>query len=113
MSKSSKLPTKIPVLIAANKLDLFTALPPSLVKSALEAEITKVIDSRSKGLLDSGIGMGDGFYDEKDMLGEEGREFEFSQMEESNIFINVIGGNVVGTDGADVSMWWKWIGSQL
>jgi signal recognition particle receptor subunit beta len=57
--------------------------------------------------------MVDGLYDEKEMLGEEGGIFEFSQMEESNIFVSVIGGNVVGTDGVDVNKWWEWIGNQL
>ena len=61
-TRSSKLGAKdgkgLPLLLAANKLDLFTALPAALVKSALEKEITKVRDSRSKGLLDSGGGYG-------------------------------------------------------
>ena len=112
-SKSSKPPAEIHVLVAANKSDLFTALPASLVESTLEEEITKIIDSRAKGLLDSGIGVGDGFYDEKDMLGEEGMEFEFYHMKEFNIFINVSAGNVVGSNGPDVNMWWYWIGALL
>ena len=111
-SKTAKALKEIPVLIAANKLDLFTALPAALVKNALEAEITKVRDSRSKGLLDSGISMDD---DEKDdWLGEMGgTAFKFAQMEEFNISIEVAGGNVLGGDGAEVQKWWSWIGDRL
>ena len=114
-SKSSKAPVELPILIAANKLDLFTALPAPLVKSSLEAEITNVRNSRNKGLLDSGIDM-DGMDagDEKDWLGDGGEgKFEFTQMEEVSVPITVIGGNVQGAEGPDVQKWWDWIGSNL
>ncbi len=103
------------MLIAVNKLDLFTALPAPLVKSALESEISKIRSSRSKGLLDSGIGMSEsGVGEEKDWLGDEGESrFEFSQMEGTGVLVSIEGGNVTGTDGSDVKMWWSWIGSNL
>lgn len=114
-SKSTRGPKELPVLVAANKLDLFTALPAPLVKLALESEITKVRSSRGKGLLDSGIGMNDlDIGDEKEWLGDGGEgKFEFSQMEEVNVSVIVAGGNVLGTDGPDVKHWWDWIGSNL
>lgn len=114
-SKSSKVPTELPVLIAANKLDLFTALPAPLVKTALEAEITKVRISRNKGLLDSGIGMNDSaFGEEREWLGDGGEgKFEFSQMEEVNVSVSIAGGNVLGADGPDVRQWWDWVGGCL
>ena len=114
-SKTSKVPKELPVLIAANKLDLFTALPAPLVQKALEAEITSVRSSRSKGLLDSGIDMNEmDAGEEKDWLGDGGEgKFEFSQMEEVNVPVTVLGGNVVGSDGPDVAKWWDWIGSNL
>ncbi|TVY59699.1 Signal recognition particle receptor subunit beta [Lachnellula suecica] len=95
-NKAVKALKEIPILIAANKMDLFTALPAALVKSSLEAEITKVRTSRSKGLLDSGIGMEeDGDRDE--WLGEMGStEFKFKQMEEFDVAVEVSGGNIVG-----------------
>lgn len=107
---------EMPVLVAANKLDLFTALPATLVKGVLEAEITKVRGSRAKGLLDSGIGMGDAgeVGEERDWLGDGGEgKFEFSQMEEVNVSVTVAGGSVAGAEGADVAKWWEWIGRQL
>jgi signal recognition particle receptor subunit beta len=115
-STSAKAPKNVPVMIAANKLDLFTALPAPLVKTALESEITKIRSSRSIGLLDSGIGLNDsdGMLEEKERLGygAEGR-FEFAQMEEANIFVEVEGGNVLGGDGPDIGKWWDWIGRHI
>lgn len=114
-ARTMKAPKDFAFLIAANKLDLFTALPPALVKSVLESEISKVRDSRSTGLLGSGIGMNElTMEDEKDWLGD-GSEapFEFKQMEEVGISVQVLGGNVVGADGADVAAWWAWIGRCL
>ncbi|KAI4130052.1 MAG: hypothetical protein LQ347_003519 [Umbilicaria vellea] len=113
--KTSMAPKEMPLLIAANKLDLFTALPAALVKTALELEITNVRNSRAKGLLDSGIGIGDADGgEERDWLGDGGDgNFNFSQMEEVNVPVTVLGGNVLGADDADVARWWDWIGSSL
>ena len=68
-TKSSKGPSELPLLIAANKQDLFTALPARMIKTRLESEISKIRISRSKGLLDSGIGMND-MDEEKEWLGD-------------------------------------------
>lgn len=104
----------IAVLVAANKLDLFTALPAALVKSSLETEISKVRDSRSKGLLDSGTGMGDLDEDRDDWVGEMGsKTFKFTQMEEFDITVEVLGGNILGGDGPVVDKWWRWISERL
>lgn len=114
-SQTSKAPKELPVLIAANKLDLFTALPAPLVKQALESEISNVRSSRTKGLLDSGIGINDlDIGEEKEWLGDGGDgKFEFSQMDEVNVAVSVAGGNVLGADGPDVKQWWNWIASNL
>lgn len=112
-SRSSKGPVAIPVLVAANKLDLFTSLPPHLVKTSLEAQITKLRSTRAKGLLDSNV-QGDQIEDEKEILGQGGDgKFEFAQMEEVNVPISVQGGNVTGSEGADIDSWWSWVGEQL
>ncbi|KAL8690751.1 MAG: hypothetical protein Q9218_003872 [Villophora microphyllina] len=114
-SKTSKARKEIPVLVAANKLDLFTALPAPLVQATLESEITKVRSSSSRGLLDSGIAAKDlDAGEEREWLGEFGDgKFGFSQMQEFGIQVKVLGGNVTGTDGSDVKQWWDWIGSIL
>lgn len=114
-AKTSKGPKEMPVLLAANKLDLFTALPAALVKSNLEKEITSVRNTKSKGLKDSGISMGeDAIEEEREWLGDGGDgKFEFKQMEEVNVFVDVIGGNVLGDEGPSVNKWWDWIARQL
>ncbi|KAK5117895.1 hypothetical protein LTR85_008669 [Meristemomyces frigidus] len=117
-SKTSRDPQAIPVLIAANKQDVFTSLPASLVKSKLEQEIAKARQTRSKGLLDSGIGMEDdgGDDEESNWLGQYGaKEFKFAQMEEHGVEVKVIGGNVrgEGEEKGRVEEWWAWIGENL
>ena len=117
-AKTSKDPNEVSVLVAANKQDVFTSLPASLVKSKLEDEIAKVRRTRSKGLLDSGIGMNDdaGADEESNWLGEYGaREFKFSQMAEHGVDVKVVGGNVSGEgdEKGKVEDWWSWIGENL
>jgi signal recognition particle receptor subunit beta len=111
-SKTSRSVASIPVLIAANKLDLFTALPVALVKSNLEAEITRIRTARSKGLLDSGAGADD-LNDGDDWLGEPGSDkFTFDQMIGYEIVIEVVGGSVIG-DGPGVDEWWLWMAEKM
>ncbi|KAK0645800.1 signal recognition particle receptor beta subunit [Cercophora newfieldiana] len=112
--RGSKAPASIPVLIAANKLDLFTALPAALVKSNLEAELGRIRKTRSKGLLDSGVGTDDIAAEENDdWLGEYGSEkFTFKQLLEFDIEVDVIGGNTQG-DGPGADKWWKWIAERI
>ncbi|KAH6898184.1 signal recognition particle receptor beta subunit-domain-containing protein [Thelonectria olida] len=111
---NSAAKASIPILIAANKVDLFTALPSTLVKSNLEAELTRIRASKSKGLLDSGVGTDDIGSEEQDSwLGEYGSsKFSFSQLQEFDIDIDVIPGNVTG-DGPGVDKWWWWIAQRI
>ncbi|KAI1384824.1 P-loop containing nucleoside triphosphate hydrolase protein [Hypoxylon trugodes] len=110
--KTSKTPNAIHVLVAANKLDLFTALPASLVKSNLEAELGRIRQSRSKGLLDSGVGVDEiGSEEQDDWLGAYGSEkFLFDQMREFDIEVEVIGGSVLE---GKVDKWWDWISGRI
>ncbi|KAI0379658.1 P-loop containing nucleoside triphosphate hydrolase protein [Hypomontagnella monticulosa] len=110
--KTSKTPNAIHVLIAANKLDLFTALPASLVKSNLEAELGRIRQSRSKGLLDSGVGVDEVGSEEQDgWLGEYGSEkFSFGQMREFDIEVDIVGGSVLE---GNVDKWWDWISDRI
>ncbi|EOD43995.1 putative srp receptor beta subunit protein [Neofusicoccum parvum UCRNP2] len=113
-AKTSKGPAATPVLVAANKLDLFTALPPQLVRAQLEQEIEKVRTARAKGILDVGASE-DTVGEEHEWLGGGGEgRFEFKQMEEMNVPVEVVGGSVVGEeDGPDVNGWWAWIAAQM
>ncbi len=107
--------TEIPVLIAANKQDLFTALPTGAVKERLQAEIQRVRVSKSKGLTTVGQDQ-DADPGEDDILGGGGEEqFSFKLMEEEyNIHIDVLGGAVKGEEaGKGVRRWEEWIGGCL
>jgi signal recognition particle receptor subunit beta len=120
-AKTSKV-KEIPILVAANKMDLFTALPDHLVKSSLEAEITRLRAIRSKGLAsigraNKGEGLesaaGDGMNDEEGEVlgGNTGGKFDLSLMGDYRIDVMVKGGSVIGDVGA--SNWWEWIASNL
>ncbi|QUC19091.1 uncharacterized protein UV8b_03332 [Ustilaginoidea virens] len=109
-TEKGKTKAVAPVLVAANKMDLFTALPASRVKAQLENELSRIRRSRSKGLLDSGVGVDEIGSEEKDTwLGEYGSEkFAFQQMMEFDIDVQVIGGSVTAHE-ADVDEWWWWM----
>ncbi|KIH87886.1 signal recognition particle receptor subunit beta [Sporothrix brasiliensis 5110] len=115
---SSKAPPGIPVLVAANKADLFTALPAALVRTQLEAELGRIRSTRSKGLLSSNVGADDvdSTNEADEWLGEYGsKTFQFSQMREFDTEVDVIAGNVAGAEGAGpgVDKWWTWIASKV
>lgn len=118
LSSSSSSAAKKPgvrVLIAANKADLFTALPAVLVRRTLEKEIALVRESLKQGLLGSGVD--EATAEEKGWLGEVGEEkgeFRFEQLEEAaGVVVTVKGGSVLaekeGGKG-DVQEWWEWVG---
>lgn len=113
-SGAAKSQKPVPMLIAANKMDLFTALPSTLIKTNLEAELTRIRQSKSKGLLDSGVGIDDVGSEEQDSwLGEYGSEkFQFKQLQEFDIDVDVLPGNVTG-DGPGVDKWWWWIAQRV
>lgn len=117
-AKTSKGPKEIPVLIAANKMDLFTAEPANLVKIKLEKAISAVRNNRAKALRDAGAALSGGedeVDEEKEWLGEGGEgSFDFEQMREIGTTVSVIGGNVSsGKNVGDVAGWWSWIAEHL
>ncbi|KAL2842949.1 signal recognition particle receptor beta subunit-domain-containing protein [Aspergillus pseudoustus] len=116
---SLKAAAEIPVLIAANKQDLFTALPPGSVREKLEVQIDRIRKSKSKGLMDASVdaeegeGADDilGSYDLKDT-------FSFKSFEEEiGVSVEVVGGAVKEDQGdavgAGVRKWEEWIGQCL
>ncbi|KAM3435036.1 hypothetical protein NHJ13734_005738 [Beauveria thailandica] len=104
----------VPVLVAANKMDLFTALPAAMVRANLEAEISRIRASRSKGLLDSGVGADELGTEEQDAwLGEYGADkFSFAQMQEFGIDVDVLPGTVMAEE-PDADKWWWWIAQRI
>lgn len=109
----SKTGKGVQFLIACNKNDLFTALPAGRIKGLLEREITKIRESRAKGLMSSGVKGADemGGDEESEWLGEGGEgEFKLEMMEEVGVHVSVRGGSVE-KDQSEV--WWQWIGDCL
>ncbi|PYH41874.1 signal recognition particle receptor subunit beta [Aspergillus saccharolyticus JOP 1030-1] len=114
-----KAASEVPVLVAANKQDLFTALPPASVREKLEDEINRLRNSRTNKLLDASVelGVADG---EDDILGSSNPHDKFSfrsLKDEVGIAVDVIGGAVMGDEesslGAGVRKWEEWIGQCL
>jgi signal recognition particle receptor subunit beta len=98
-------------------MDLFTALPANLVKLQLEKAITEVRTRRAVALRDAGAALGGGqeeLDEEKEWLGEGGDgSFEFAQMQDVGMSVEVRGGNVIGKEGSEVKEWWEWVGELL
>lgn len=116
--KTSKEPQEVSLLVLANKQDVFSALPTALVKSKLEAEISKIRLTKSRGVLDSGIGddADNAADEEQNWLGEYGsKSFTFQQMREHGVEVDLIGGNAISEDAspARVRSWWQWLGRNL
>ncbi|XHG02821.1 hypothetical protein AWENTII_006147 [Aspergillus wentii] len=95
---ASKAAMELPVLVAANKQDLFTALPPGSVREKLEAEIDRIRKSRSKGLMDASADTGVDEGDD-DILGNDNAQdtFSFKLLEdEVGVKVDVVGGGCQG-----------------
>lgn len=113
---TKKQANDFPVLIAANKQDLFTALPPLAIKQQLERELERVRTSRKKGI--SAVDSTPEKEEEEDEVtlggGGEG-SFSFKMLEEDfGLAVDVLGGTVKGEDSArGVGKWEAWIGSCL
>ncbi|KAJ5605909.1 hypothetical protein N7510_008690 [Penicillium lagena] len=113
---SAKVAAEVPVLVAANKQDLFTALPPGSVREKLEAEIDRIRKSKTKGLLDASAGSGMET-EEDEVLGNDGglEGFSFKLLEEEvGVKVDVVGGAVKGDPneelGSGVRRWEEWVG---
>lgn len=116
---STKRVSEIPVLVAANKQDLFTALPPGSVREKLEAEIDRIRKSKTKGLMDASMDSAAVDADEDDVLGDDYAEgvFSFKLLEQVGIKVEVAGGAVKGDQqeefGSGVRRWEEWVGMCL
>ncbi|USW54417.1 Putative signal recognition particle receptor, beta subunit [Septoria linicola] len=117
-NRTSKGPSSIPVLVAANKQDVFSATPVGLLKTKLEEEVGRIRQTKSRGVIGVGGGASEddaAGEDEDNWLGEFGsKDFKFAQMEEHGVEVKLIGGNVKNDDKkGDVDGWWVWVGENL
>lgn len=116
---STKRDAEIPVLVAGNKQDLFTALPGGVVKARLEGEIDRIRKGRGKGLMDASVDSVVGG-EEEEILGDDDGNgvFSFKLLEQVGIKVDVVGGAVKGDAeeeevGSGVRRWEEWIGMCL
>jgi signal recognition particle receptor subunit beta len=116
--RNKKIP-KTPVLVAANKLDLFTALPVETITEKLETEIERYRQSKRRGLLDASVNPATAD-EEPEILGtDEGLgRFSFKSLaEEVGVTVEVVGGAVNSEDStnpaAGIRSWEEWIASCL
>lgn len=98
-----------PVLVACNKSDLFTALPPAKICTLLEAELNAVREARSRGIVRVGLEDSD---EVVDLLGTSGKRFSFAGLEEEvGIAVSFRGGSTRG-DGWRLPLG-EWVGGCL
>lgn len=96
----------IPVLIAVNKFDQFSALSVNKVTALLESELTQLRDSKSQGLMSSTET--DGFEDDSQFqLGVPGQPFKFTDLE--GVVGVVDGSALVGR----LDKWENWLEEEI
>lgn len=106
----------IPVLLAANKQDLFTALPPTAVREKIQDEIEKIKKSRKSGLSDADVNPLAEHKNTEEVLGRDYDEvFSFKVLgENTGIKVDVSGGAVNDDDNrSGLKHWESWIGQCL
>lgn len=94
---------QISVMIALNKLDLFSALSPAKIKSLLEAELEGIRSAKTKSVGESSedIDPSDNF------LGLDGEKFTFGQLE---IPVSIVEGSV---KSRRTKKWEQWAGEVI
>lgn len=95
----------VPVLIAANKFDLFSAISVTKITSLLEQEISELRDTRQQTVSSSEDDNWNG--NEKEFLGVDGKKFEFSDLESE---VEVLDGSV---KTGRTQKWDSWLGQFL
>jgi signal recognition particle receptor subunit beta len=107
----------IPVLIAANKQDLFTALPAGSVREKIEAEIQRIRESKRRGVVGVDAREDDVGDEDEEVLGGSDQKFSFKALDDeegADLRVEVIGGSVGGDEaGKGVKSWELWIGQCL
>ncbi|CAO3669533.1 unnamed protein product [Umbelopsis ramanniana] len=90
--------SRIPIIIACNKTDLFTALPTSKIQTLLEAEINRLRATRSAAV-EQQESSGDAT---AEYLGYEGQDFKFEHLEND---VTLIGCSVENGELNSITEW--------
>ncbi|KAK6348289.1 hypothetical protein TWF718_006095 [Orbilia javanica] len=110
LSESTTSTEPIPLLIACNKNDLFTALPSTKISNLLQTELSRMKETKRKGLLNAGAGENDD-EDMDHVLGDEtSDQITWDGLKEFGVEISVQSGSV--KSGA-VDGWTSWMSACL
>ena len=104
------------VLVACNKQDLFTSLPPAAIKERLQTELERLRTTKKRGISAVDAREDEDENEDETVLGGGGEgKFSFKMLEdEFGVSVDVTGGAVKGDeDGKGVRKWEEWIGSCL
>ncbi|KAJ6263234.1 Signal recognition particle subunit [Drechslerella dactyloides] len=107
---SASSPDPIPLLIACNKNDLFTALPSAKISILLQTELGRMKETKRKGLLNAGAGEEDD-EDLDRVLGDENSDHvTWEGLREFGVEISVQSGSIKSTHAES---WKSWMSSCL
>ncbi|KAK6501625.1 hypothetical protein TWF481_009460 [Arthrobotrys musiformis] len=110
LSETSTSAESVPLLIACNKNDLFTALPSAKISNLLQAELSRMKETKRKGLLNAGAGENDD-EDLDFVLGDAASDqITWEGLKEFGVDVSVQSGSVKG--GA-VDGWTSWMSACL
>ena len=104
------------VLIACNKQDLFTSLPPAAIREKLQVALERVRTTKKRGVTAVDAREDQDENEDETVLGGGGEgRFDFKMLEaEFGVGVDVIGGFVKGDeDGNGARKWEEWIGGCL
>ncbi|KAF3915423.1 hypothetical protein AA313_de0209286 [Arthrobotrys entomopaga] len=110
LSETTTSAELIPLLIACNKNDLFTALPSSKISLLLQSELGRMKETKRKGLLNAGAGEDDD-EDLERVLGDENSDLiTWENLKEFGVDISVQSGSI---KSGSVDGWKSWLSNCL
>ncbi|KAK6358349.1 hypothetical protein TWF730_007693 [Orbilia blumenaviensis] len=110
LSESTTSTELIPLLIACNKNDLFTALPPAKISNLLQTELSRMKETKRKGLLNAGAGENDD-EDLDRVLGDERTDqITWDGLKEFGVEVTVQSGSI---KSSAVDGWTSWMSACL
>ncbi|RVD85692.1 uncharacterized protein DFL_004003 [Arthrobotrys flagrans] len=110
LSESATSTEPIPLLIACNKNDLFTALPSTKIGNLLQTELSRMKETKRKGLLNAGAGENDD-EDLDRVLGDETSDkITWEGLKEFGVEVSVQSGSV---KSGTVDGWTSWMSACL
>ncbi|KAF3220971.1 hypothetical protein TWF106_006567 [Orbilia oligospora] len=110
LSESNTSTEPIPLLIACNKNDLFTALPSTKISNLLQTELSRMKETKRKGLLGAGAGENDD--EDLDLvLGDEASDqITWEGLKEFGVEISIQSGSV---KSGNIDGWKSWMAACL